>query len=65
MGHAYRDITDTIDIIKKRKRKALKYIREYHIHNIRKKLHVNDTYINIYIYIYNIILETLYELKTR
>jgi hypothetical protein len=62
-GHTYGTINDTIDIIRKRKkRKDLSTLEKCHIHKISKNnLHMNDTYNDIY----NPIFETLHDLYTR
>jgi hypothetical protein len=49
--HKYGSITDTMDIIKAEKKgKHLNILEKYHIYKISKnRLHMNDTYIDIYI----------------
>jgi hypothetical protein len=62
-GHAYGSITDTTEVIKtEKKEKHLNILEKYHIYKMSKDgLHMNDTYINTY----NPIFELMQELNTR
>jgi hypothetical protein len=62
-GHAYRTITNTMDIVKTAKKgKHLNALEKYYIYKLSKnKLHMNDTHNDIH----NPIFETLQELNTR
>jgi hypothetical protein len=59
--HAYGNITDTLNVIKQRRKiKHLNTLEKYHIYKFSKnRLHINDAYI------YNPIFETLQVLNTR
>jgi hypothetical protein len=62
-GHAYGSITDKIKIKElEKKGKNLNTLERYHIYKISiNRLHINDTYIDVY----GPIFETLQELSTR
>jgi hypothetical protein len=62
-GHAYGTINDTMNIIKTAKKgRDLNTLDRYHIYKLsREKLHMNDTYIDTY----NPIFELLQEVNTR
>jgi hypothetical protein len=62
-GHTYRTITETMDIIKTEKEgKHLNILEKYRVYKINKnRLHMNDIYLGIY----NLTFETLYELSAR
>jgi hypothetical protein len=58
-GHTYGTITDTMEIITRRKGKHLNALEKYHIYKVSKKnLHMNDTNIDTY----NPILEELHKI---
>jgi hypothetical protein len=62
-GHAYGTINDTMNIIKTAKKgRHLNTLERYHIYKLsREELHMNDTYIDTY----NPIFEILQEVNTR
>jgi cell fate (sporulation/competence/biofilm development) regulator YlbF (YheA/YmcA/DUF963 family) len=62
-GHAYRSITDTMEVEKiEKKGKHLNTLEKYHTFKMSEnRLHINDTYIDIN----NPIFEALHELDTR
>jgi hypothetical protein len=62
-GHAYGNITDTMDIIKtEKKEKHMTTLERYNIYKISKnKLHMKNTYISTH----NPIFEVLQEIDTR